>query len=69
MIIADAIRNSSSIIKLDISANELEAKGGEIILKALEENESIVSLVIGSIDWMLKNKLGSEGVFGLRSLL
>jgi len=67
--IAEAIVKTRSLIKLDVSANELEERGGEIIFKALERNESIVSLTIGSPDWMLKNKLGPIGVFGLRSLL
>ena len=68
-LIAEGIKWTKSIIKLNISANEIYERGAVHLFEALESNESIVDFTIGSTNWMFKNKIGPNGVFPLWSLL
>ena len=58
--IMKAVTKSRSIIHLDVSSNNIGHKGAKRVFKALAENQSLISLAIGSVDNVQKNKIGNE---------
>ena len=54
---------------VDVSSNELSAVGMAAIFKALRKNESVTSLVCGTLDGIRRNRMGREGAIALRDLL
>jgi hypothetical protein len=53
------VARGKSVIHLDISSNNLTQKGAKKVFKELTFNESLISLAIGSVDSVSKNKIGS----------
>jgi Ran GTPase-activating protein (RanGAP) involved in mRNA processing and transport len=61
-ILMHAIKRSNSIYHLNLSSTGLTHKGAKRIFRALHKNESLVSLSLGCIDGVLKNRIGVKGV-------
>jgi Ran GTPase-activating protein (RanGAP) involved in mRNA processing and transport len=66
---APAIKYSTSLVHLDLSSNELTAKGGAELFKSLTVNESIVSLDVSSHEGLHRNHLATKGVKWLTQVL
>lgn len=63
------IGRSRALIHLDLSSNQLTHKGAKKVFKALLYNPSLISLALGSVDNISKNKIGPKGVKHLVNLL
>ncbi len=66
---ANGIKTNSSIVHLDISSNDITFRGGNVIFDTLMTNNSIISLDISSKDGVNRNRLTSEGIKKLETLL
>ena len=52
---------SNSLVKLDLSSNELTHRSSRILANALMKNESLTDLKLQSYKGMLHNNIGPEG--------
>ena len=69
-ILSESISKSESIISVDISSNEIRAKGARHLITGLYHNNSVVELKLSSIGVEAKkNRLRAEGVRPLKQLL
>lgn len=57
-ILVKAIAKSKSVVHLDLSSNCITHKGAKKIATCLLPNCSLISLKLGSIDGINKNKVG-----------
>jgi Ran GTPase-activating protein (RanGAP) involved in mRNA processing and transport len=56
-------------VHLDLSSNEITHKGAKKIFKSLLTNNSLISLKLGSIDGVHKNKIAAKGMTNLVDLM
>ena len=56
------VKHSYSIIHLDLQQNNITSKGAKKIFKGLISNNSVISLKVGNIDNIQKNKIGLKAV-------
>lgn len=68
-ILMNGIKFNKSLVHLDISSNDLTYKGGDYVIDGLITNESIISLDIGSREGVNRNRLTSEGIKKIETLL
>ena len=68
-LLAKAIAKSKTVVHLDISSNQITHKGAKKIFQTLLYNASLISLKLGSIDGINKNKIGYKGLSSLVNLL
>ena len=63
-----AVKRSHSIYHLNLSSANITHKGAKRIFRALHKNESLVSLSLGCIDGVNRNRIGVEGVLEIAKL-
>lgn len=63
------IKNNQDIIHLDLTQNNITSKGSKKIFKALCSNFSLISLKIGNIENVSKNRVGAKAVPKLNKFL
>eukprot|EP00347_Sterkiella_histriomuscorum_P009618 403340520 len=68
-ILAKYLVSNTSIMHLDLSQNEITHKGATDLFQCLSQNNSIVSLDIGSYDGQSRNRIGPKGLQKLHSIL
>jgi hypothetical protein len=68
-VLMKAVSRSKTLVHLDLSSNAITPKGAKKIFKMLLPNLSLISLKIGSIDSIQKNKVGHKGIANLITLL
>ena len=56
------IKNHSSIIHLDLTQNNITTRGSKKVFKSLASNFSLISLRMGNIDNVSKNRVGYKAV-------
>lgn len=64
-----AVRRSHAVMHVDISSNELTALGMASVFKFLKKNESVTSLMCGTVEGIRRNRIGKEGAEALVELL
>ena len=63
-----AVKRFHSIYHLNLSSANITHKGAKRIFRALHKNESLVSLSLGCIDGVNRNRIGVEGVLEIAKL-
>ena len=63
------VRNSKSIIELNLASNEIQNDGMIAIFQALQENESVISLNIATIEGVARNRISATGIQELKNML
>ena len=69
IILMHGVKRSKSIIRLNLSSTELSHKGSKRIFKSLCKNQSLVSLSLGCVEGVYKNRIGERGLDYLGDLL
>ena len=64
-----SIKRSKSLYHLNLSSTSISHKGAKRIFRALRKNESLISLSLGCIDGVYRNRIGMKGIFELRNML
>ena len=68
-ILVNSIKNSKSLISLNITSNSITYKGGEIIFSQLQNQQSIIDLNISSKEGINRNRLTSKGLKDIEDFL
>lgn len=64
-----SIKRSKSLYHLNLSSTALTHKGGKRIFRALRKNESLVSLLLGCVDGVYRNRVGMKGLIEFQNML
>ena len=56
------IKKSKSIVHVDLQQNNITAKGAKKIFNSLVGHETVISLKVGNIDNIMKNKVGMKAI-------
>jgi Ran GTPase-activating protein (RanGAP) involved in mRNA processing and transport len=59
--LANAIANSKTLIRVDLSQNAFTPRSAYSIAEILSQNESIIDLNLGSIQGSQRNRMGKDG--------
>ena len=61
-LLVNAVKDSISLVSLDISSNSISYKGGQIIFSVFIHQKSIIDLNLASHEGINRNRLTSKGI-------
>lgn len=56
------IRKQKGIIEINLASNEISNEGMIEIFKALQENQSVISLNLATLEGVARNRISSTGI-------
>ena len=69
MIIFNSIKDSHSLVSLNITSNSITHRGGEVIFCELINQQSIIDLNVSSIEGTHRNRLTADGIKNIEQFL
>lgn len=56
------IRKQKGIIEINLASNEISNEGMIEIFKALQENQSVISLNLATLEGVARNRISATGI-------